>query len=251
MAHEDLFEPFGEVIAKHLASELHVRMADSMRKWAYHPQSNSVGRDVVTHALRLILETSGETSQALKSGRLAVGLNQSVRGRRRKKKIDLVAGLPGGPTDREGLQSGELLSGEIATPLILLEAKACMTAHQKAGTRLMGELLSTLETAEDLDPKPLLIAFIVLNYSLEFTSPKNLPGPNRHSPDDATKALASLANAIPIGRKVGYDAIVLVPISFDNELTANLAPTHGREPFTERTIDVISMIDGYVAGATT
>jgi hypothetical protein len=202
---------------------------DRSVKWAYHPQSNNVGQIVAQHALARLIGLGGGIASAIRAGRIAVAFNAKIVGKRRSKKVDLAIGYPFDTTDSEALSSDEFLCGPLSSPLLLCEVKSCMTAHQKARPRLVSELLSTLEVADGLRPRPIVLAFIIMNYARRFTSPKNLPGPNLHDDGDASRALEQLFSQVPTGEGDGYDALVVVPISFDNEAECSVAVANARE----------------------
>jgi len=204
-------------LAEALAADLLRRCHDRTLKWAYHPQSNSVGRVVAEHVLASLLSFPGAIERALKQGRLAATFGSSVHSGRRKKTFDLVVGEPEAIVQWTAPAPGELLSGVISKPLLLVEVKACMTAHGKAWPRLTSELLSSLEIADGLRPRPALLGVLVVNFASRFTSPKNLPGPNLHAPGDAKRVLDHVFEAVPVGGRLGYDALIVVPIDFDNE----------------------------------
>lgn len=213
-------------IAASLSGYLTQRCQDRSIKWAYHPQSNGVGQSVAQQTLVELVSRNGLVGRALKTGRLAATFNAKISGKRRAKTVDLAIGSPTNRCGANDLRPGELLSGPLETPLLIVEVKCCMTAHQKARTRLVSELLSTLEVADGLIPRPTLLGFIVMNYSERFTSPKNLPGPNRHDEGDAERALAQIFSAVPSIAPSGYDALVVVPITFDNETVCKVAATN-------------------------
>jgi hypothetical protein len=209
-----------------LSAELRQRCKDRSVKWAYHPQSNNVGQIVAQNALARLIGLDGGIASAIRAGRISVEFNASIAGRRRSKKVDLAMGYPVDVTDGEVLRPDEFLCGPISSPLLLCEVKSCMTAHQKARPRLVSELLSTLEVADGLRPRPIVLGFIVMNYARRFTSPKNLPGPNLHNEGDASRALEQLFSQVPTGEGDGYDALVVVPISFDNEAECSVVPAN-------------------------
>jgi hypothetical protein len=113
--------------------------------------------------------------------------------------------------------------------LVVLENKACMTAHGKAAPRLRNELEGAVEAINKSDSLTVAGGLVVVNASSLFVSPVYRdngyvePGvrrPTSHSqPDDAKRAVSKLKN-IPLRSKdaaTGYDALGIIVVSAAND----------------------------------
>jgi hypothetical protein len=137
-------------------------------------------------------------------------------GKRYKKKIDLVLER----TD------------ETERRIVAIEAKACMTAHGKAHTRLISELTSSINAVKDYDSSAAFFGVVVVNFSATFTSPLNLPGPNEHDPLDGPKLIQTVEDGLSSwGDEIA--GILYMPISLDNESYCH-PPTKDDQPYRDK-----------------
>jgi hypothetical protein len=67
----------------------------------------------------------------------------------------------------------------------------------------------------DADPNAKLFAIVAINYGDRFTSPLNLPGPNRHEAKDGPNLTKALVQSLSHNPDVFGSLII--PICFDNE----------------------------------
>ena len=188
----------------------------------------------------------------IESCAVGFGINHEMRDfvNDRKKNLDLVLCTPasGSPT-AEGrnfcdlvstydvkLSGGEsqelnelpdLVRKPVGSVLIALEAKACMTAHQKALPRLYDELNSSHLTVHGASDQAIAAGFAMVNASEFYLSPdKNRLNPsdarrwsNHNQPRDATLAVDKVRQ-LPRRRgagETGYDALAITVISCRND----------------------------------
>jgi hypothetical protein len=166
--------------------------------WPYHPRTGKIGGlliDCLLHSLRV---SSPDFDKAVRDGAWVVRRNKQTGGNRRKKRLDLVI-------SRRGTNA----------PLVAVEAKACMTAHAKAHSRLVAELTSSLDAVLDADANAKFFAIVAINCGDKFTSPLNLPGPNIHAEKDGPALADALVNSL--SNNIEIRGTLLLPIRFDNE----------------------------------
>jgi hypothetical protein len=185
----------------------------------------------------------------VESGIVHFGINHEMRDfvHDRKKNLDLVLCTPNGPPSRQtlveiGSQYGVALSPEererldalpkltrapVGSVLLALEAKACMTAHQRALPRLYDELNSSHLTVHGSSDQAIAVGFTMINQARDYLSP-DLNKKNRISdpewshhnqPRDASLAVDKIKQ-LPRRSKagdVGYDALSIVVIEMQND----------------------------------
>ena len=115
----------------------------------------------------------------------------------------------------------------VGTVLIALEAKACMTAHQKALPRLYDELNSSHLTVHGANDQAIAAGFAMINHAPRFLSPgKNKfmssTGPvwNLHKQPSATSITIEKILKLPKRAKpgeVGYDAFAILVVDCVND----------------------------------
>jgi len=108
-----------------------------------------------------------------------------------------------------------------------LEAKACMTAHQRALPRLYDELNSSHSTVHGASDQAIAVGFTMVNLATDYLSP-DLNKKNRaadpewshhNQPRDAQLAIDKIKQ-LPRRSKVGdvgYDALSIVVIDMSND----------------------------------
>ncbi|WP_373506828.1 hypothetical protein [Thiocapsa sp.] len=232
--------------------------------WQYHSRSDKHSRIACWVVLFDLLRASPLLRTHVSAGKVCFGINHEMRDFRlnRKKNLDLVlcVGDPGSYNGRSfteyGQSVGVILSedeaaklaelpvvrvGAIATVLLALEAKACMTEHVKARPRLYDELASSYQTIHGDTSSAIAAAFVMINTASEFTSPdrnKSLHEGamiiNRHKQPKA--ALSVLEKVMELPRRsdergAGFDALGVSmvscrndgsPVAVDRELSANV-----------------------------
>jgi hypothetical protein len=185
-------------IVRILCSNLLALCNDPNVAWPYHPRSGKIGALLVDCLLHSLYESSRSFAAATDSGKLVARRNITTGGIRRKKRLDLVF-----------FRSG------CNVPLAAVEAKACMTAHAKAHTRLVAELTSSLDAVLDANSDAKFFSIVAINFGDRFTSPLNLPGPNLHGANDAPDLAKSLIRSLSNNLEIA--GTLILPIRFDNE----------------------------------
>lgn len=134
-------------------------------RWQYHSRSDRHSKIACWGIVIDLLITCGPLARHVREGRIGFGINHEIRDFRndRKKNLDLVLCTPASVQDGKhsiGLsdlvahyeieltQEERVLAGKlpeikrtaVGTVVLALEAKACMTAHQRALPRLYDEL---------------------------------------------------------------------------------------------------------------
>jgi hypothetical protein len=115
----------------------------------------------------------------------------------------------------------------VGSVLMALEAKACMTAHQRALPRLYDELNSSHLTVHGASDQAIAVAFTMVNVAETYLSPdlnkknrESAPEWSRHKqPRDAQLAVDKIKQ-LPRRSKVGdvgYDAISIVVVDMAND----------------------------------
>jgi len=168
----------------------------------------------------------------------------------RKKNLGLVLSTPGGPATSQTFASiatdykieltreertafegfPRLARAPVGSVLMALEAKACMTAHQRALPRLYDELNSSQLTVHGASDQAIAVAFTMVNVADSYLSPdmnkKNRssdPEWSKHKqPRDAQLAIDKIRQ-LPRRSKVGdvgYDAVSIVVIDMANDGSA-------------------------------
>ena len=165
----------------------------------------------------------------------------------RKKNLDLVLCTPSGPPTGGTLlemaanygimlTAGEadrlsslppLMRAPVGSVLMALEAKACMTAHQRALPRFYDELNSSHLTVHGSSDQAIAVGFAMVNVAKSYLSP-DLNKANRQAnpiwsqhkqPRDAGLAVEK-ARQLPRRAKVGdvgYDAFSIVIVDMSND----------------------------------
>lgn len=185
----------------------------------------------------------------VEAGVIHFGINHEMRDfvHDRKKNLDLVLCTTGGPKTGQTLSSLaanydiELTAAErsaldglpvlgsapVGSVVMALEAKACMTAHQRALPRLYDELNSSHLTVHGASEQAIAVGFTMVNIAERYLSP-DLNKKNRASdpewsghnqPRDAGLAIEKIKQ-LPRRSKVedsGYDGLSIVVIDMPND----------------------------------
>lgn len=197
--------------------------------------------------------TSRTLVEHIEEGRVAFGINHEMRDFRqnRKKDLDLVlctpaAGLPK-PRTFESLADGYqfalsdaernvlrslpvLREAPVASVLVALEAKACMTAHVKAIPRLYDELNSSHQTIHGASEMVIAGGFVMVNTAPFFVSPGRVgycpncghrvsPINAHKQPEDARRVVEKVKE-LPRRANVqgdGFDAFAIVAVECRND----------------------------------
>ncbi|MBL8840488.1 MAG: hypothetical protein JNL90_03045 [Planctomycetes bacterium] len=162
------------------------------------------------------------------------------------KALDLVIGQPRSPL---AIGPGGLRRAQVVTPgaRVILEAKACMTAHSKALPRLHDELLSAMRTSIECTPRAVMCGLVVVNIGRSFVSTENqrnvdptdsatLKRNAHNQPRDAAKVIDQLQATLPIRAEIGelgFDCLAFIVVDHDNEVPSahvTLCDSHPAPP---------------------
>jgi hypothetical protein len=217
--------------------------------WQYLSRSDHHSKVACWGVIFDLLATTPLLRRHVEAGIVHFGINHEMRDfvHDRKKNLDLVLCTPNGPSrretladlvdaydialtvaERERLASLPILSrAPVGSVLLALEAKACMTAHQRALPRLYDELNSSHLTVHGTSEQAIAVGFAMINAAERYLSPdlnkKNRalePEWSRHSqPRDAGLAVNKIKQ-LPRRSKVGdvgYDALSIVVVDMPND----------------------------------
>jgi hypothetical protein len=236
--------------------------------WQYHSRSDHHSKVACWAIVFDLLLQSSLLRQHVASGRVHFGINHEMRDfvHDRKKNLDLVLctaasgertiggqslasmateyRLDLGTRERDELAALPVLSrAPVGSVLMALEAKACMTAHQRALPRLYDELNSSHATVHGATDQAIAAGFVMINTAARYLSP-DLNKRNRtadpewsehRQPRDAVLAIEKVKQ-LPKRSKtgaVGYDALSIVLVDCMNDgspvalVTAPPAPQPG------------------------
>lgn len=223
-------------------------------RWQYLSRSDHHSKVACWAIVFDLLRTCALLRRHVETGRVGFGINHEMRDfvHDRKKNLDVVLCTPSGAEskrsrhdlsdmvldygidllDRERTDLAAL-PGLRSTPvggvLMALEAKACMTAHQRALPRLYDELNSSHLTVHGATDQAIAAGFTMVNIAERYLSPdlnkKNRTGDpdwSTHAqPRDATLAIDKIRQ-LPRRSKpgdTGYDALSIVVVRCVNDGT--------------------------------
>ncbi|MES1174035.1 MAG: hypothetical protein ABUL62_06875 [Myxococcales bacterium] len=186
--------------------------------WVYHPRKTDVSDYVRRKVLGDLLSSCTMFHEQARRGEIACDLNVSLsKAQGRTRKLDLVVGAALNGALPEAIDEDVLRKAKVGTPRLALETKLCMTEHRKATSRLIDELLSSLDVVRGVSPDALCVAVVVVNVAARFTSPLNLPGPNLHErPVEIHRLVEKVLTRVGVGDS-GYDALAIALVDVDNE----------------------------------
>jgi hypothetical protein len=220
--------------------------------WQYHSRSDHHSKIACWGVIFDMMASTPLLRRHIETGAVCFGINHEMRDfvHDRKKNLDLVLCTPGGSKTSETLgsiaanykifltqdeqarfdQFPMLARAPVGSVLMALEAKACMTAHQRALPRLYDELNSSHLTVHGANDQAIAAAFTMVNVAENYLSPdrnkKNRssdPEWSQHKqPRDAQLAINKIGQ-LPRRSKVGdvgYDAISIVAVNMSNDGSA-------------------------------
>lgn len=223
--------------------------------WQYHSRSDHHSKVACWGIVFDLLRVSPLLRRHVENGTVHFGINHEMRDfvHDRKKNLDLVLCTASGATGKPSKQtlgsmaadySIDLSDAEVAelkmlplltsapvgAVLMALEAKACMTAHQRALPRLYDELNSSHLTVHGATDQAIAAGFAMVNVAERYLSPdlnkKNRttdPEWSTHTqPRDAQLAVDKIRQ-LPKRSKTGdtgYDALAIVVIDCPNDGSA-------------------------------
>lgn len=218
--------------------------------WSYHSRSDHHSKVACWGIIFDLLRNSALFRTHVAAGRVGFGINHEMRDFQhdRKKDLDLVVCLPAteGETGRTLLDLGRhynvnlttaernelvklptLRETPVGSVLIALEAKACMTAHQRALPRLYDELNSSHQTIHGSHDFAIAAGLVMINVAERFLSPDLNKGNRASNPTWSAHPqpkYASIAiekvKQLPRRSKIGipgYDSIGIVRVNCVND----------------------------------
>jgi hypothetical protein len=246
-------------------------------QWNYHSRSDHHSKVACWAIVFDLLRTSTVFRNHVTSGRVGFGINHEMRDFRndRKKDLDLVISLPSSgappsprslmtladhyeidltPAERRELESLPVLQeAPVGSVLVALEAKACMTAHQRALPRLYDELNSSHQTVHGAHDLAIAAGFVMINSSTQFLSPdlnkknrRSDPEWSRHEQPKAVNITMDKVRQLPRRSRTGtegYDALSIVVIDCINDGSPVSLITDAPAPQPQDTYHYSAMID--------
>lgn len=236
-----------EILIRTLSSV--TRRDRSGNLWQYHSRSDHHSKVACWGVVFDLLATTPLLRRHVEAGVVCFGINHEMRDfvHDRKKNLDLVLCTPRGITTNTTLSSiatdygieltdaeqailkglPKLVRAPVGSVVMALEAKACMTAHQRALPRLYDELNSSHLTVHGASEQAIAVGFTMVNVASRYLSP-DLNKKNRSTdpewsqhrqPRDAQLAIDKIKQ-LPRRAKVGdvgYDALSIVVIDMPND----------------------------------
>jgi hypothetical protein len=221
-------------------------------RWQYHSRSDHHSKVACWGILFDLIRLNPLLRKHVGSGRVHFGINHEMRDfvHDRKKSLDLVLCTSSGTKDDASaftlasmakeyqldlLEAEEtelralpvLRRAPVGSVLMALEAKACMTAHQRALPRLYDELNSSHLTVHGATDQAIAAGFAMVNIAERYLSP-DLNKKNRktdpqwsvhNQPRDAQLAIDKIRQ-LPRRSKTGdagYDAMSIVVVDCPND----------------------------------
>ncbi|WP_119271987.1 hypothetical protein [Taklimakanibacter deserti] len=221
-------------------------------RWQYHSRSDHHSKVACWGIVFDLLRTNSLLRRHVEEARVFFGINHEMRDfvHDRKKNLDLVLCTPSSSNGGHSVQNLSrmakdyeikltadqqtelrelpvLRGGPVGSVLMALEAKACMTAHQRALPRLYDELNSSHLTVHGATDQAIAAGFAMVNISSQYLSP-DLNKSNRSTnpvwsshdqPRDAGLAIDKIRQ-LPRRSKTGdtgYDALAIVVVDCAND----------------------------------
>lgn len=219
--------------------------------WQYHSRSDHHSKLACWGIIFDLLRTCPLLRRHVEAGRVGFGINHEMRDfvHDRKKNLDVVLCTPSGGVAASGVTLADLvetyailLSAEeraalqalpalhrtpVGAVLMALEAKAAMTAHQRALPRLYDELNSSHSTVHGATDQAIAAGFVMVNVAENYLSPdlnkKNRasdPEWSRHAQPRDAGLVIDKVRQLPKRAKLGdtgYDALAIVVIDMAND----------------------------------
>jgi hypothetical protein len=217
--------------------------------WQYHSRSDHHSKVACWAILFDLLNHSALLRDHVGNGRIGFGVNHEMRDfrTRRKKKLDLVLSTPraeqpkrrpatiGSLATKWNIQLTDaekkilstfpvLAETPVGNVHVALEAKAAMTEHGKAESRLYDELNSSHDAVHGAAEMAIAAGFVMVNMGVEFISPGRgtyeNPVVSKHDQPRVTASL--IAKVLEIPRRsttsaAGFDALGIVVVQAKND----------------------------------
>jgi len=223
-------------------------------EWQYHSRSDNHSKIACLAITLDLMEHCATLRRDARQEKVIFGINHEMSDFRtgRKKNLDLVLASPSA-TDEDSnrtleqlieayhlvlddaastaLQSlTQLHEGGVGAVRMALEAKACMTAHQKARPRLYDELSSSHQTIHGASDVAIAGGFVMVNASNEFRSSDmnkvdlsaypDSEHRNHHQQPSATEGVVEKLRELPRRTKrgaEGFDALGIIVVDMEND----------------------------------
>jgi hypothetical protein len=219
--------------------------------WSYHSRSDRHSKVACWGTVFDLLRSSRLFREHVAANRVGFGINVEMRDFQhdRKKDLDLVICRPASASPSSGrtlerladhydidlskkeraeLQALPQPRGvQVGSVLVALEAKACMTAHQRALPRLYDELNSSHLTAHGAHDSAIAAGYVMIDIAERFLSPdlnkRNRSSAPEWSAHDQPKSVGIAIDKVkqlPRRSKTGipgYDALAIVVVHCRND----------------------------------
>lgn len=247
-------------------------------RWQYHSRSDHHSKVACWGVIFDLLRTTPLLQKHVEKGVVYFGINHEMRDfvHDRKKNLDLVLCTPSSvgaaqppvtlssiaaeySIDLTASEQSELvalpvlLRAPVGSVLMALEAKACMTAHQRALPRLYDELNSSHLTIHGATDQAIAAGFTMVNISDHYLSPDmnksnriSDPKWSKHQqPRDAQLAIDKIRQLPKRSRTgdTGYDALSIVIVNCANDGSPVELVTEAPAPQLGDIYHYASMID--------
>ena len=253
------------------------RVDRSGKHWQYLSRSDYHSKLICWGIVVDLLSSCSLLRRHVAEGKIGFGINHEMRDfvNDRKKNLDLVLCSPSGGmidaaagtlatmantysiqlTENERadfLRLPTLHETEVGSVLMALEAKACMTAHQRALPRLFDELNSSHLTVHGATDQAIAVGFVMVNAAEQYLSPdlNKTPGVAPHwsvhnQPRDAELAVNKVRQLRKRSKpgEVGYDALSVLVVDCRNDGSPIRAITAPPAPPDRDIYNYVSMID--------
>jgi hypothetical protein len=250
--------------------------------WQYHSRSDRHSKVGCALILFDLLAACQLLAAHARAGKVGFGVNHRMVDFRnnRKKDLDLVlctppsGARPDGQTlldlgrtwslDLTGAERAQvdalpaIRRAPVGAVLVALEAKACMTAHQKALPRLYDELNSSHLTIHGASAEAIAAGFVCVNAARRFISPGLNAGTTadtrqwtNHAQPKSAQIAIDKVRQLPRRNRIsedGYDALGIVVVDLANDgsqvalVTAAPAPAEGEIDHYRSMIDRIAAV---------
>lgn len=246
--------------------------------WQYHSRSDRHSKIACWGIIFDLVRHCSVLRRQIEAGRVCFGINHEMRdfAHDRKKNLDLVLCTPapgrkaakqrtlltmvdeyelvlGRQEKAELADLPQLSAAPVGSVLLALEAKACMTAHQRALPRLYDELNSSHLTVHGSTDQAIAAGFVMINAAPRYLSPdlNKRPEPSQlvwsshQQPRDATLAIEKVKQ-LPRRSKVGavgYDALAIAVVECANDGSAVRLVTSPPAPIPGDIYHYASMIE--------
>ncbi len=221
------------------------------KRWQYHSRSDHHSKIACWGVVFDMMRQCPLLRHHAAGGTIGFGVNHEMRDFRqnKKKKLDLVICTPRSAPRRKKHASltsmvesigvvldederaamselPDMRRAEVGSVLVALEAKACMTAHQRALPRFYDELNSSHQMVHGTSEQAIAAAFVMINAATKFVSSDRNKGvsiePNwsvHAQPRDAELAIGTVRQLPRRSRasEAGYDALAITVVRCRND----------------------------------